>query len=800
MSDGVTATWNIDNAQTSWTVATTDAGTYEEERCVYDHDYTVSMDSPAGYQGSIEVFTFTRCSPETCCLSDQLYFENRPQEPGPGPGELYWFQQYDPRVRAWYYNAPIQYALNGQVFGWSDVYAPVGGTSTRLTISATRILAGDSGSIGGSVTQGSCKGDYYMGADFSASPATLVVTVDGVDISISLSTDLTAASDGVAALNAGLGSAATASLDARGKRIFIESALAGAGSSVSIDGSDISAQTFGFAASTQIDGVDASSGTYIAERVPHRSSGPNAPPSASDPPAWVGFDFSDGSSEDLILVVDGINITIPLTTDLDDYSDAVDVINAGLGGAASASLDSAGKYMTITSSSTGPTSSVALGPDSGDLAKKMLCPVVKSILTIDLYLDHISEALKMTFDENDIVYIVERSTGFLIAESAGEGVSDEYGNRKCAVSADNELMRQSALQLDNFEPKWDETSSKLDATHYYDSVWYQRDATQDGWGLDWLVVVVQFEQCPMGQSMQQVGHSVACTECPVGKVSGDGLECVSCPQGRVTNREQSECDQCPDGSYHNEAQTLCLECPVFQVATEQGDSCICAPGYFDAITLAPACHLNDYIVPDTRPSGTQLQCKPCGDSISLSCIADCQASLLTLEPGWMILEEERDVEVNIYRCNHPHSCPGGNNTKCAVGYKSTLCALCEDDYVLDGDGECTPCGEMNRTGFVAAFILILILIYILKNIRVWFNAFGTCATIFGFMDGLQLKPVGKCLIATLQILGGLAVNLKVVFPLTFQSFLDGFVSYFRFDIVGILIHLVSFPHVHVSYY
>lgn len=789
ISDGVTATWTVASTQGSWEIVTSEAGTYEEERCVYDHEYTVSRNAPESYDGSIEVLIFTRCSAETCCMADQLYFENAPRDPvSAGPGELYHVQQFDPRVRAWYYNAPIQYALTGQVFGWSHVYAPVGAGTADLTISATRILPGDSGSVGSDATRGACLGDYYIGADFSAAPGVLVVTVDGSDISVPLSGDLSAPSDAVAALNAGLGGAASAVLDATGNRIQIESAQVGSGSTISIAGGSEAARLFGFSASTQVDGSDATAGTYIAERVPHRASGANAPSDPPDPAAWVGFDFST-SPEDLVLVVDGVNITIPLTTNLDDYSDAVDIINAGLDGAGSASLDDEGKYLTISSSTTGTGSSVSLGPQSGDSAKKMLCPVVKSVLTVDLYLDDISEALAATFDETDAVYIVERSTGLLIADSTGEGVTDEYNNRRCAVSTSHELVRESAYILDNLEPKWDEMSSILDETHFFDAILYQRDETQTGWGIDWLVVVVQLEQCPAGQSLQQLGPVVACNSCPVGEVSRQGLECIACPQGTVANMQQSECDQCPEGSYANGAQTQCIECPVFQVASEQGDSCVCASGYYDSQQISPSCHLGDFEDTTAPIADSELQCWSCK---AMPCLAGCQHTSLVVEPGWMILDEEAGNNVNIFRCNYHDACPGGSNATCAVGYESTICALCENDYVLDaGDGECTPCGEMNKSGFVAALILLMLLVYVLLNIRVWFNAFGNCATVIGFMDNLELKPVGKCLIATLQILGGLAANLKVIFPVTFQTFLDDFVAYFRFDIVGILIHLVS---------
>ena len=56
------------------------------------------------------------CDSSTCCLTDQLYFESKPDALDESQtGDLIRLEQYDPRVRAWYYNAPIQYALSTSI-------------------------------------------------------------------------------------------------------------------------------------------------------------------------------------------------------------------------------------------------------------------------------------------------------------------------------------------------------------------------------------------------------------------------------------------------------------------------------------------------------------------------------------------------------------------------------------------------------------------------------------------------------------------------------------------------------------
>jgi hypothetical protein len=184
----------------------------------------------------------------------------------------------------------------------------------------------------------------------------------------------------------------------------------------------------------------------------------------------------------------------------------------------------------------------------------------------------------------------------------------------------------------------------------------------------------------------------------------------------------------------------------------------------------------------------------------MECLNTCEGNQVTVKEGWMPFSQTTDEALlPIFRCKHLASCPGGviegnDKISCKAGYREPLCGMCEANHVLARDGECRPCGEMNKAGLIGAVMLIFLVLFSVANINVWFNAFSNFATVWSFVGSLQLKPIGKCLVATLQILGGLAANLKVIFPLTFQVFIDGFVEYFRFDIVGILFHLVCCPH------
>lgn len=377
-----------------------------------------------------------------------------------------------------YFNAVDHYSRTGQRFGWSDVQMnaeTVNGTDVvRLSIMSTTVIAppGNSGVGGAAATNGRTTGSYFGGYDFcragsdgrcTSSPASLAVEVDGANVDISLSTDLTEIEAGVVALNLGLGTAATATLDSSTQRITVTSATSGSTSMVRVDGSDSVAALMGFSYSLQVDGADNTAGTFIGERIPHRFIGASSPLRGLDPPGFAGFDFST-KSEQLFIIIDGTNHTIDLTSDLSDPANTVDAINTVLGAAGAAALDAEGRYMTITSASIGLSSTVIVDlENSGEKARQMLSPAIKSLLGVTLHLDRISMLLAQTFSD-DIVYIVERENGLLIAESAGEGVTTSAGDRKCAVNSELDLLRVSALQLENM--RWATASARIDNTHF----------------------------------------------------------------------------------------------------------------------------------------------------------------------------------------------------------------------------------------------------------------------------------------------------------------------------------------------
>ena len=203
------------------------------------------------------------------------------------------------------------------------------------------------------------------------------------------------------------------------------------------------------------DGIDATTGTYIGERIPHRDPKLSR---MSKPPTWTGWDFSpDGlldSVDDgtLVVEVDGVTHTVQLDADLTSPTSAVSLLNERLAGVATVSLNPNEQFV-ISSVTTGRSSSVHIDASSSSKkARFMLSAPAGTLLELNHRLQSMSsDPLEMFSDpQKAIVYSRERRTGLLIAESVGEGVADmATETRKCASEAETDLIRSASLLLDS---------------------------------------------------------------------------------------------------------------------------------------------------------------------------------------------------------------------------------------------------------------------------------------------------------------------------------------------------------------
>jgi hypothetical protein len=437
-------------------------------------------------------------------------------------------------------------------------------------------------------------GGWFHGTVIDASaPENLVVNVAGTAYTISLSGNFSTGNLVVTAINMGMSPDVVATYDLVSNSLTLTSQQMGANTGVSIDdASGVNAKLF-FGTGVEVDGTDDTSGTYIGECVPHRRSDETgaleAYPGQYDPGTWTGFDFTT-SPESMIVVVDGTPITITLDTDVTDIDAAVAALNTGLGKAATATRDSH-QYIHITSATTGPGSSVTIGSSSGPKAKQMVSPIVKSVLAVDVILSVLSSNLADTFDPaQDLVFIVERGTGFFIAENANEGIDLISGDRKCVTAATNSLIQEAATIMENVG--FQEASAVIDDSHILEAKVFQRDPTVDGFGLDWLIVLVRRVDCPAGQFLAQgVGNS-GCVTCEQGKISGDGKVCQVCPTRQFPNVAQSACESCLGNQIVNTELTECDNCPPNMEANE--DRCQCERGFYDTTTGVDGCHAMNY--------------------------------------------------------------------------------------------------------------------------------------------------------------------------------------------------------------
>jgi hypothetical protein len=71
----------------------------------------------------------------------------------------------------------------------------------------------------------------------------------------------------------------------------------------------------------------------------------------------------------------------------------------------------------------------------------------------------------------------------------------------------------------------------------------------------------------------------------------------------------------------------------------------------------------------------------------------------------------------VYKCRIPRACLGGSSSRCAVGYRSALCGVCDSDYYRSGSG-CSQCPSLALT--IAWTLIVVIIMFLI--IRMLFRA------------------------------------------------------------------------------
>eukprot|EP01050_Picozoa_sp_SAG11_P008070 SAG11_NODE_693_length_7696_cov_5.410294_5_plen_1073_part_00 len=631
------------------------------------------------------------CNSTNCCLDRLLYVEYAPAETGATipSGQVTWVQQWDHRARPMYWNSVIKCGLSNKCEGFSDVdhspYFEAGVMVLKLTLSAYIGILGDSGSDGSNATSGTYQGGWFAGADFSSAPEELILAVDGEEIHVLLNTDLSDLDVALSAINTGLGGVATATENGHGG-ITITSSATGATSHVRIQaatGQTIHTKILGTGINTtapgdvylgvpptavdrEIYGTDATAGTYVGERLPHDRT-------TTDPLTWSSrdshmpaghpcengcpWDFSSNGlgAQNLVLDIDGTSHTIVLETDLANPLNLVNQLNNALTGAATARLITDGfshGNIVIESTSIGSNSRVAVNPSSSEHARMLVAQPQEVLITFTYELDQVGDFLHQGFPDAErfVVYVMEKHTGFLIGDSNLEGAGNADGSRKCASAATSDLIRQSAALLENMDEEY--LLALLDETHSIEMKPLQMFGTaEDGYDVDWQLVVVQTLECGPGQEPGMMDTRVGCLPCSSNTVSASGRQCIDCPTGLVPSEERTSCDACLPGYRPNEMQTLCIdvdECLTNnggcdRTATADGPSCVnalgdyrcgsCQIGFVTTLTDGDDGRLNGSIcllpvLEVTTGAGAQATVEPGPLTVALDIPADMNPDVL----------------------------------------------------------------------------------------------------------------------------------------------------------------------------
>jgi predicted outer membrane repeat protein len=219
-------------------------------------------------------------------------------------------------------------------------------------------------------------------------------------------------------------------------------------------------------------------------------------------------------------------------------------------------------------------------------------------------------------------------------------------------------------------------------------------------------------------------------------------------------------------------------------------ACTCAKGYYNT-SRDLKCHGGDF----STSEPAVLECAAC--DVLVQCVISCHGEHVAASPGWAVLrraDATNYLVLSIFQCKHANACPGGVVTgdewkfrglgmqsDCSPGYTGTLCGVCEPNYTLDAEG-CTECGTGTWIGIVVTVVAVVALAILATKVRVWFNYFTLLQDAVELAGELQIKALGKIVVALGQIVGGLTDLLNVAMPVIFHDFLSHFMSIFKFDI------------------
>ena len=180
------------------------------------------------------------------------------------------------------------------------------------------------------------------------------------------------------------------------------------------------------------------------------------------------------------------------------------------------------------------------------------------------------------------------------------------------------------------------------------------------------------------------------------------------------------CQRCGAGTYSpTAASTTCLDCPSGMVASSSGRSSCESCGAGARAVLATPC--------DTCPdnffvSDDGLRCEECPTTG-----VTCTQGLLTVNTGYWAPSLVQSAgstsasnitsDTRLYKCPIDDACQSDTqNVTCESPRTGTLCALCEDGYVLVLN-ECQLCGSTTLSWLL--LLVAVIVLVVVVSVMVW---------------------------------------------------------------------------------
>lgn len=168
--------------------------------------------------------------------------------------------------------------------------------------------------------------------------------------------------------------------------------------------------------------------------------------------------------------------------------------------------------------------------------------------------------------------------------------------------------------------------------------------------------------------------------------------CLPCKPGEASHLKNSRhCDSCPIGEWNDKAmQSNCSRCPEGTITEIRGASkltdCMCKSGFFNVAGQA----------------GVECETCPVG--------ADCPGGTNPPipQPGYWASSTRRE---EVYECDPPSNCKGGENVECETGHEGRLCGACSEGY-FSAMQVCFRC--LNAATIVSLAIGLLIFWYIIN--------------------------------------------------------------------------------------